>query len=125
MGIAKLLITHPTAGVPNMSTDELKELTQRGALLELTYESHLYGPDAPSPMLSSDHQISFEQTARVIRAIGAEHFVLSSDLGQVGNATPADGLKLFAKGLLEQGITESELTMMLKSNPKRLLDLLP
>lgn len=121
LGITKILITHPMAEVPNMHIDQLKELAQLGALLELTYLSHLYGPNAPLPSLQSDHQISFKQTAAAIKGIGAEHFVLSSDLGQVGNALPADGLRLFAQGLIEQGITVSELEIMLKVNPQRLL----
>lgn len=121
LGITKILITHPMAEVPNLGIDQLKELTQSGALLELTYLSHLYGPDAFLASLRSDHQISFKQTANVIQVIGAEHFVLSSDLGQVGNALPTDGLKMFARELREQGITDAELETMLKVNPKRLL----
>jgi len=58
-----------------------------------------------------------------IRAIGAEHAILSSDLGQPDNPYPMDGWKLYLDMLRKGGITDAELDRMAKTNPATLLGL--
>ncbi len=61
----------------------------------------------------------------VIRAIGAQHFLVSSDLGQYLNPLQTDGLKAFITALREQGINEGDIDMMARRNPAHLLGLDP
>ena len=68
-------------------------------------------------------QVSLTDMADAIRVIGAEHFVLSSDLGQAGNPLHPDGYKLMVAGLREEGISDDELALMMRDNPARLLGL--
>jgi hypothetical protein len=66
---------------------------------------------------------SFATEAALVEAVGAEAFALSSDLGQVGNPSPADGLGLFIEGLLGEGIPEDDIATMTRVNPVRALGL--
>ncbi|WP_445171872.1 hypothetical protein [Microcoleus sp.] len=59
--------------------------------------------------------------AAAIKLIGAEHFVLSTDLGRKPAPLPAEGYKLFLKKLLGEGIFQREIDLMRKENPARFL----
>jgi len=59
----------------------------------------------------------------LIKAIGAEHFLVSSDLGQYLNPLHTDGMRAFIMGLREQGISEAGIDLMARKNPARLLSL--
>ena len=58
-----------------------------------------------------------------IQEIGAEHFLISSDLGQRGSPSHTDGLRAFIRGLREQGISEGDIDTMAGGNPAKLLGL--
>ena len=64
-----------------------------------------------------------EYYAEVISAIGAEHFLMSSDLGQYMNPLHADGVKAFITELRELGISETDIDMMARQDPAHLLGL--
>ena len=44
-----------------------------------------------------------EEMASAVREIGAQNFILATDLGQMGNPSPADGLQLFVVDLMKAG----------------------
>jgi hypothetical protein len=44
--------------------------------------------------------------------VGAQNFVLGTDLGQTGNPSPADGLQLFVTDLMGAGLSKDQITMM-------------
>ena len=58
-----------------------------------------------------------------IRAVGAEHCILASDLGQVGNPLHPDGLAEFFARLERAGISRADVERMSKVNPARALGL--
>jgi len=60
-----------------------------------------------------------------IDAIGPEHTVLGSDLGQVGNQLPVEGYRSLLPKLLDSGIAESDVKLMISRNPGRLIGLEP
>ena len=66
-----------------------------------------------------------EEYVSVIREIGAEHFLISSDLGQEGSPSHPDGLRTFIGALRDAGLSDSEIDMMARDNPARLLGLAP
>ena len=68
-------------------------------------------------------QSRIDRIAVDIRSVGVEHAILSSDLGQAGNALPADGLAAFIHALRTKGFTDQELDRMAKQNPAALLGL--
>jgi predicted metal-dependent phosphotriesterase family hydrolase len=58
-----------------------------------------------------------------IRAVGAEHCIITTDLGQYMNPPAAEGMRMFIALLLKNGITEHEIELMAKVNPSKLLGL--
>src|SRR5262249_46480011 len=61
--------------------------------------------------------------ANLIRKVGAESIIISTDCGQTGNVYPTDCLVLAARGLRAHGITQGEIDLMYKTNPAKLLGL--
>jgi predicted metal-dependent phosphotriesterase family hydrolase len=53
--------------------------------------------------------------------VGAEHFILSSDLGQYLNPIPTDGIKAFILDLAAAGFSEKEIDLMCRRTPAQLL----
>ena len=68
-------------------------------------------------------KISTKDMARAIMQVGADHFILSSDLGQSGNPTHPDGYKKLVSGLKKEGISQADIDKMMKTNPAKLLGL--
>ena len=70
-----------------------------------------------------DGKIPVEVYVNAIRAVGADHVILSSDLGQAINPVHTEGWKLFLDILRKAGISDKELDTMDKTNPAALLGL--
>jgi Family of unknown function (DUF6282) len=102
-----VLLTHP-GDIP-----QLPEAAKLGAFIEVT-ASTIYKTEA-----------SRAAAAALIRKIGAESIIISTDCGQTGNVYPTDCLALAARGLRAHGITQAELDLMYKTNPAKLLGLPP
>ena len=62
-----------------------------------------------------------ESVVEQIRAVGAGRCVIATDAGQVQIPNLIDGLKDFVRRLLENGISEKELDLMTRKNPRILL----
>ena len=55
--------------------------------------------------------------------IGPEHTSLGSDLGQVNNPLPIEAYKQIVGNLLDSGVREKDIQLMIRDNPARLLGL--
>jgi hypothetical protein len=121
VGADRILVTHVQSEVPNFSVDDMKRAAAMGAKLELVAIGPLYGPHAYLKWMRSWRQVRVQETVRVIEAVGAEHFVLGTDLGSAGNPTPADGMVLFVTELMAHGISKDEIRLMGRANPAKLL----
>jgi hypothetical protein len=53
--------------------------------------------------------------------VGAEHFVLGTDLGQTGNPSQPDGYAMLVAGLLAEGIPKEQIKIMGREVPGKLL----
>ena len=73
--------------------------------------------------LPTDFRNDPKPMVEAIRALGAEHCIISTDLGQYYNPPPAEGMRMFIALLLKNGITEHEIGLMAKLNPAKLLGL--
>jgi hypothetical protein len=124
LGVEHMVVTHAMADAPGMSLGEMQQAAMLGAKLELVYLNHLMGPHAHLAWMRHWTQVSIAEMAAAIKAIGAEHFVLSSDLGQTGNPAHPDGYKNLVTGLAAEGISEAELQLMMAETPARLLGLI-
>jgi hypothetical protein len=112
-GVRHMVVTHAMNPPVLMNLSQMQEAAREGAFIEFVGGS-LATPDAPARM---------DRFADAIRKIGPEFCILSSDLGQKGNALPPDGFAAFILALRARGFTEQELNRMSKQNPAQLLEL--
>jgi hypothetical protein len=116
IGIKKIVITHPTDKEfmeEVLMIEELQQLAKAGAFIEFTIIGILPNEFCHDPA----------ELAQVIKTIGAEHCIVSTDLGQPQNPLPVEGMRLFISTLLHHGITTEEVELLVKKNPAGLLDL--
>ncbi|WP_216595672.1 DUF6282 family protein [Myxosarcina sp. GI1] len=121
LGIKKILITHAIADVPGLSVTQMQQVANMGAFLELTYVNYLMGKNSPIEAHQNWQQVSIADMAAAIKSIGAEHFVLSTDLGRSFDPKPVVGYQKFVTELSAAGISQSEIEMMSQINPSQLL----
>ena len=115
----KVIVTHaaePLAG-PNLSTEQIVELADLGATIELTA---LRCTDA----LGNIGKPAAD-TARIIQAVGVERCVLSTDHGFMkGIPDPVPGFADFLERLWSEGdVAEKDLALMASRKPAELLGL--
>ena len=60
---------------------------------------------------------------RALGAIGPEHALLSSDLGQPDNPHPMEGWKMYLDMFRKAGLSNADIDRMAKTNPATLLSL--
>lgn len=121
MGIDKIAVTHAMADVPGLSMEQMKEAAAEGAYLELVFLNQLMGPNAHLGWMAEWKRVSIEDMANAIKEVGADHFILASDLGQTGNPIHPDGMEMMVLGLEAEGISREDLETMMAGNPARLL----
>lgn len=121
LGVKNILITHAMADVPGLSIPQMQEVAKMGAFLELVYVNDLMGENSAIAAHRSWHRVSLEDMAEAIKIIGPEHFVLSTDLGRSLDPLPVEGYQQFIQGLKQEGISQTEINIMAKENPARLL----
>ena len=106
-GVRDIVITHPDFPSQSLSFDDQRALAERGALLERCFTTPHTG------------KTTWEHVFDAIRATGAEHSVLSTDLGQTANPPVEDGLGLMVDRLLAAGFDEEEVHVMAVRNTRR------
>lgn len=58
-----------------------------------------------------------------IKTVGAERSIMGTDLAQVWDPTPSEGMRHFIGMMLQFGCTPEEVEYMVRKNPARLLDM--
>ena len=117
-GIDRIVVTHPLPKPVGMSVEQQRRAAAMGALLEYPFQATLEpNPDWPGGF------VPMEDFLNGIRAVGPEHVVISSDLGQPLNPVHTDGLIAFVGKLSEAGFSKAEIGEMLRENPARFLGL--
>ncbi len=112
-GVKRLYVNHPEY-IINGTIEEQKELADNGAFIE-----HL--AIFQYPMWPT--KAGIDGIVEMIKAVGAERTVLATDLGQVHNPPPWEGLRMFVRVLLEKGIPKEHLKKMVQDNPAFLLNI--
>ena len=116
-GVKRLLATHVLADSTRATPEQMQRLAALGVMMEFTWLTHL-----PPP---AGQGVPVADCARAIRAVGAEHFLISSDLGQPSTPVHTDGLRAFLTALKAEGIKDADLDLLSRQNPARLLGLQP
>lgn len=112
MGITKMVATHPLAELSRFTLEQIQELAAKGVYIE-----HVYGTLMPrlGGMDPSDY-------VDCVKLVGAERTIMGTDLAQVWDMSPADGMRHFIGMMIQFGCTPEEVELMCKTNPARLLD---
>jgi hypothetical protein len=111
-GVDRMVVTHAQIEVVNMSLEHMKQAAAMGAKLELCAMGPLMGPEAHLEWMRHWRRVKIEETAAVVKEIGAQNFILATDLGQTGNPTPADGLQFFVTDLMKAGLGKDQIMTM-------------
>jgi hypothetical protein len=112
-GVTHLVVTHAMLTPIHMTVSQMQEAAQMGAYVEFVYNG----------VIGKSREFDLADYAKVIREVGVEHCILSSDMGQVGNPLHPDALELFFRGLQKEGLSKEDIDQMSKVNPARLLGL--
>lgn len=112
LGCKKLIATHP-AYMVDASIQQMKEWAALGAYVELC--------GTTSYSKSRFYTVSVERTVQIIREVGPEHIIISSDFGQMNNPRPVGGMKLWLEELIQNGIEPEAIQTMFTANTRRLL----
>lgn len=115
LGLGRILVTHAShmyhwAG---MTVEQMKRMAEMGALIEhCAFVMH--------PLRLN---MSPKDLVAMIREIGAENCIFSTDYGQDFSPIAPEGFRMGIAALLEQGMEDVEAGLMVKDNPARLLGL--
>jgi hypothetical protein len=112
-GVKEMVVTHAILPPTSMNIEQMQEAAKLGAYIEFVYNG----------LTGKSKAFDFSDYAKAIRAVGVEHCILSSDMGQPGNPLHPDGLILFFDGLKKQGFSQEDIDQMSKVNPAWLLSL--
>ncbi|WP_432503145.1 DUF6282 family protein [Kineococcus arenarius] len=107
-GVQRIVVTHPEFTSQQLPADVQRHLAGRGALLERCFTTPHTG------------KVSWDLLFEHVRAVGPEHSLLSSDLGQPFNPPVEDGLALMADAFLAAGFSEDEVVTMAVTNSRRI-----
>lgn len=110
-GVEKILVTHADLDVVSVSKEDQKKMAGMGAYIE-----HCF-----TPCTHLRQRLDPRRIAEAIKYVGAEHCVMSSDMGQPVNPIPREGFRMFVKTMLHLGISEREIDLMIRENPAKLL----
>lgn len=111
IGLKKVVVTHPQNTCVGMTVDMQKEAAEKGAYLEQCFNfctPHL-------PLVRPD------EFAAAIKTIGPSRCIMATDMGQVDNFPPVEGLRVFIRMMLDRGIEPAWIRVMTSENPARLL----
>jgi hypothetical protein len=110
-GITRMVVTHAAGPPVNMSLAQMKEAVSLGAYIEFV----------GGFVIGSRAVFTVQQYADMMRALGTDHVILSSDTGQVNRPFPDDTIALVAGQLKAKGLTAAELHQIMVENPAKLL----
>ncbi|MFK3982438.1 DUF6282 family protein [Micromonospora sp. NPDC050397] len=107
-GVRRIVVTHPEFTSQRLPVSRQRELAALGVLLERCFTTAYTG------------KVGWQELFDNIAAVGPEHSVLSSDLGQPFNPPVEDGIALFADRLLDAGFGADQVRTMAVTNSRYL-----
>ena len=108
-GVKKIIITHADFPTTFYTVEEQKKLVDLGAYIEHCYTTWATG------------KVDLETSIEQIKAIGADHIILATDLGQKTNIYPDEGMLAYATKLYEAGMSAEDVRKTTVYNPAALL----
>ncbi|WP_156840565.1 DUF6282 family protein [Novosphingobium aquimarinum] len=112
-GVQRLLVNHPTFLIGCNAAD-MAELAKMGAFLE--HSSCMWAG-------VQGKNYTLESLRDCIEAGGVAQTIIGSDLGQVGNPTPVEGLRHVIQMLIDLDYTDTDIRQLIAGNAARLVGL--
>jgi len=109
LGVKKIIIDHPN--ILGYTEENILQMVEKGGIVEF------------ATAVAVKEEGGIEEVIKLIRLVKPENAIIVSDLGLPGYPLPVDGLKQLLTALLDNGISESDIEIMIKKNPKKLLNL--
>lgn len=119
VGIDKILVSHGMWQIIGHTKDDLKKYIDLGAFIE--FELYLC-----MPMVQYIHghpPVNIVDMLKLMRYLGVDHSVMSTDFGQAYSPNPIDGLRCFIASLIRCGAESEEIKTMVQKNPSFLIGL--
>lgn len=107
--VKNIIITHVDFPTTYYEIEDQKKLADYGALMEHCYTTY------------ATKKVDYAVTLEMIRAMGPDHVILSTDLGQPTGIYPDEGLESFATSLYNDGFTTEQVRQMTVYNARKLL----
>ncbi|MEW5910935.1 MAG: DUF6282 family protein [Thermodesulfobacteriota bacterium] len=114
-GVKKIVITHPMACFMGYNPQEMKRMLDLGA----TWLEHVYNDT--TRVVSQP--LTCQALMEGIKAVGAEHSIMSTDAGQCINPIPAQQMGIYIGEALGAGLSAGQIRRMAQDNPAALLGL--
>lgn len=112
-GVEKIVVTHPEFWVVGMTQEQQAEIVKKyDVLLESVYAQPVNG----------SYKINIPDNIAAMKAIGPEHFVISTDSGQTVNPYWYESYTTYFKAVSEV-FTSEQVRKMTHDNPAWLLDI--
>ena len=112
-GVEKIVVTHPEFWVVGMTQEQQAEIVRKyDVLLESVYAQPVNG----------GYKINIPDNIAAMKAIGPEHFVISTDSGQTVNPYWYESYTTYFKAVSEV-FTSEQVRRMTHDNPAWLLDI--
>jgi hypothetical protein len=115
-GLKKVVVTHVLQDQlmdKILTNEEIVKLAKMGAYIEYSYWTCQNNIVKSPPRLLADS----------IKEVGAARSILTTDFGQADNPPAPEGLRNFISDMLQNGIAEKDIEIMVKTNPSTLLNL--
>jgi hypothetical protein len=112
-GLHRMVLTHSSLPWPGATLDTQRRVAEMGVWIE--HSVLALSPAMPDPIAPVDF-------IKGLRAVGPERVILSSDLGQSVNGPAVRAFADQLGRLQEAGLTDVELDLMIRKNPRRLLE---
>lgn len=109
LGLNRIEAVHANFFLTKLTPEEAKEIASKGVFIGL-YALSLAPP-----------YFDFDETLNLIKAVGAENIVIASDGGHPELPSPVEGMRLLISKLLNAGIPDRDIEIMIKTNPAKLL----
>lgn len=135
-GIPKVLIASTVT--KSATPSQLRELTANGAFAEFTLAAYTHTTSIPKTHYYVEREyISIDEgmtdvpdggvakVAEQVAELGPDKVILSSDFGVYTLPSPVEGMRSFVACMLDLGISEADVTRMIRDNPAALLGIPP
>ncbi len=119
IGVKKFVVTHVNSLTWKMTRNQIRQAVDLGAYVEYCYLPRLWGPGSGNPQFERQSREEFLNDVRTI----PERSFISTDLGQLGNPNPVDGMRACIRELRDGGISQKQIDSMVRDNPAYLIGL--